>query len=317
MGQRICIIGGSGFVGRAIAKQAISAGHHVTVGCRHPERARDMLIDGVQMKQVDVADNRGIDQAIKDCDTVIYLVGLLFEKGRYTFQAAHVDGVKRLLAACQQAGVSRYLHMSALGAGTIPESSYASSKAEAEEQVRASQLNWTIFRPSIIYGAGDSFFNKFKAMSNTLPFLPVICGDTHFQPVWVEDVARAFVRAIDNRHTQNQCYTLAGPETYTFSRLLQMLLDELGVERKLLAVPPTIAGLMAGFGSLLPTPPITMDQITLLEHDNIADGDPFPALFGTAARLEQILPTFIHGNQTEALQQQMDLSRRHHRKGSV
>jgi len=183
--------------------------------------------------------------------------------------------------------------------------------------VRASSLNWTIFRPSIIYGAGDSFFNKFKTLSRNLPFLPVICGDTRFQPVWVEDVARAFVSAIDNRHTRNQCYTLAGPETYTFNQLLQMMLDELGVERKLLAVPPTIAGLMAGFGSLLPTPPITMDQITLLEHDNIADGEAFPSRLGTAAKLEQVLPTFIHGNQTETLQHQMDISRRHYRKGSV
>jgi len=316
MGQRVCIIGGSGFVGRAIAKRAVAAGHQVTVGCRHPERARDMLIDGVRMKKVDVVDGRGIDEAVSGCDTVIYLVGLLFERGRYSFQAAHVDGVEHVLAACQRAGVGQYLHMSALGAGAVPESIYATTKGEAEARVRGFGSNWTIFCPSIIYGAGDSFFNKFKAMS-VLPVLPVICGETLFQPVWVEDVARAFVTAIGNRHTAGQRYELAGPVTYSFSQLLQMMLDELGLKRKLIPVPLTIAGLMAGFGSLLPTPLFTMDQLTLLEHDNIATGEPFPALFGVPARLEQVLPTFIFGNQAETLQQQMDVSRQHYRKGSV
>jgi len=316
MGQRICIIGGSGFVGRAIAKQAVAAGHQVSVGCRHPERARDMLIEGVRLAKVDVVDGRGIDEAVKGCDTVIYLVGLLFERGRYSFQAAHVDGVEHVLAACQRAGVGQYLHMSALAAGAVPESIYATTKGEAEGRVRSSGSNWTIFRPSIIYGAGDSFFNKFKAMS-LLPVLPVICGETLFQPVWVEDVARAFVTAIGNRHTAGQTYDLAGPVAYSFSQLLQMMLDELGLKRKLIPVPLTIAGLMAGFGSLLPTPLFTMDQLTLLEHDNIATGEPFPALFGVPARLEQILPAFIFGNQAETLQQQMDLSRQHYRKGGV
>ncbi|MDQ6993678.1 MAG: complex I NDUFA9 subunit family protein [Mariprofundus sp.] len=316
MGKQICIIGGSGFVGRAIAKQAITAGHLVTVACRHPERARDMLVEGVTLKQVDVADGRGIDEAVSGCDCVIYLVGLLFERGRNSFQAAHIDGVEHVIAACHRAGVAQYLHMSALGAGNIPDSHYATTKATAEISVTDSKLNWTIFRPSIIYGAGDSFFNKFKMMT-LLPVIPLICGQTLFQPVWVEDVARAFVVAINNRHTAGQTYELAGTEQYSFEKLLQMMLDELAISRKLLAVSPTIAGLMAGFGSLLPTPALTMDQLTLLEHDNIATGEPFPSLFGAPAQLEHVLPTFIHGNQVETLQYQMDLSRQCYRKGSV
>jgi len=316
MGQRICIIGGSGFVGRAMTKQAIAAGHSVTIGCRHPERARDMLIDGVVMKRVDIVDNRGVDEAIEGCDTLINRVGLLFERGRYSCQAAHVDGVEHLLDACQRLGVNRYLHMSALGAGQISESIYATTKGAAETRVKASPLNWTIFSPSIIYGAGDSFFNKFKAMT-ALPVMPIICGDTLFQPVWVEDVASAFIKAIGNRHTARQSYELAGPTTYSFRQLLQMMLAELDLTRTMLDVPPTIAGLMAGFGSLLPTPLLTMDQLTLLEHDNIASGEAFPDLLGTPAKLDAILPTFIHGKQIEVLQQQMDDSRQFHRKGRV
>ena len=317
MGQRVCVIGGSGFVGRAIAKQAVAAGHTVTVGCRHPERARAMLVDGVRLKRVDVVDGRGIDEAIKGCDTVIYLVGMLFERGRYNFQAAHVDGVEHVLAACQRAGVGQYLHMSALGAGAVPESSYATSKGEAEKHVRASDLNWTIFRPSIIYGAGDSFFSKFKTISSALPVMPVICGETRFQPVWVEDVARAFVGTIGNRHTANQCYELGGPATYSFKQLLEMTLDALGRKRLLLKLPNFAASLMSTISSLLPTPPLTKDQLILLGHDNVVSGEPFPALFGPPARLEDVLPTFIFGNQAEVLQQQWDISRQHYRKGGV
>lgn len=317
MGQRVCVIGGSGFLGRAIAKQALAAGHAVTVGCRHPERARAMLVDGVRLKRVDVVDGRGIDEAIKGCDTVIYLVGLLFERGRYNFQAAHVDGVEHVLAACQRAGVGQYLHMSALGAGAVPESRYAASKGDAEKHVRASGLNWTIFRPSIIYGAGDSFFSKFKAISSAFPVMPVICGETRFQPVWVEDVARAFVSAIGNRHTAGQCYELGGPAAYSFKQLLEMMLDALGRKRLLLRLPNLAASLMATVGSLLPSPPLTKDQLILLEHDNVVSGEPFPALFGPPARLEDVLPTFIFGNQAEVLQQQWDISRQHYRKGGV
>jgi len=136
MGQRVCIIGGSGFVGRSIVDQAIAAGHQVSVACRHPERARDLLIKGVNLASVDVTDGRGIDTALHNQDVVIYLVGLLFEKGRQNFAAAHVDGVARIIAGCKQAGVKQYIHMSALGAGDVVESSYATTKGEAESLVR-------------------------------------------------------------------------------------------------------------------------------------------------------------------------------------
>jgi len=317
VGQRICIIGGSGFVGRAVAKQALAAGHQVKVGCRHPERARDMIIGGVRLARVDVVDGRGVDEAVEGCDVVIYLVGLLFERGRYNFQAAHVAGVEHVLAACRRAGVGQYLHMSALGAGAVPDSSYASSKGEAEVRVRACGLNWTIFRPSIIYGAGDSFFNKFKAMSDALPMLPVIRGATRFQLVWVEDVARAFVTSIGNRHTAGQCYELGGPGVYSFEQLLQMMLDISGRKRLLLRLPGFIVCLLAAIGSFLPTPPLSKDQLILLAHDNVVSGDAFPARFGVPASLEDVLPTFIFGNQAEALQQQMDVSRQRYRKGGV
>ncbi len=317
MGQRVCIIGGSGFVGRSIVDQAIAAGHQVSVACRHPERARDLMVKGVNLEAVDVTDGRGIDAALQHQDVVIYLVGLLFEKGRQNFAAAHVDGVARIIEGCKLAGVKQYIHMSALGAGDVVESSYASTKGEAESLVRDSGLNWTIFRPSIIYGAGDNFFNQFKAMSALLPVMPVISGGSQFQPVWVEDVARAFVSSIGNLHVSKQRYDLGGPKTYSFQAMLELLMSTLDRQRLLIPVPGFAAKLMATFTAVLPTPPITLDQLKLLTHDNTIDGEAFPAQFGTASALEQVLPSYICQSQAEELQQRMDSSRQHYRKGGI
>jgi len=317
MAKRICIIGGSGFVGRSIVDQAIGAGHRVTVACRHPQRARDLLVKGAELARVDVVDGTGVDAAVADHDVVIYLVGLLFEKGRQNFAAAHVDGVARVLESCQRAGVKQYLHMSALGAGKVLGSAYAETKATAEKLVFGSDLNWTIFRPSIIYGAGDNFFNKFKAMSSMLPVMPVISGATRFQPIWVEDVARAFVTSIDHHHVRAQAYALGGPDIFSLQAMLELLMRELNHPCTFIPVPAVAAKLMATFTSVLPTPPITQDQLALLAHDNIVEGDAFPALFGKAAALERVLPTYICASQPEQLQQHMDAYRQHYRKGGI
>lgn len=318
MGQRVSIIGGSGFVGRAIARQAVAAGHQVTVACRHPARARDQLVKGVRLVRADVTDGYGLEDAVAGADVVINLVGLLFEKGRQNFAAAHSRGAAHVISACKKAGVGQLLHMSALGAGQVEASSYARTKAEAEALVRDSGLNFTIFRPSIIYGAGDAFFNKFKAMSATLPVLPLIAGETRFQPVWVEDVARAFVSSIGNRHVSGCSFDLAGPKQYSFRELLELMLKELGIKRTLIPVPGVAAFLMAAFTSVLPTPPITRDQLILLGRDNIVEGDePFPAIFGKTAAVEEILPTYICGGRREIIQDDLSEMRSRHRKGGV
>lgn len=317
MGQRICIIGGSGFVGRAIIHQAVSQGHQVSVACRHPERARSLLLACERVVRADVTDGSGLDDAVAGADVVINLVGLLFEKGRYNFDAAHVQGVEHVLAACNKAGVGQYLHMSALGAGQVEGSKYSMTKAEAEDRVRQADINWTIFRPSIIYGAADSFFNQFKKMSNALPVFPVISWYTRFQPVWVEDVARAFVSSIGNKHVTGREFELAGPKVYRFKQLIELLMATLGRKRMLVSMPDKIAEILAAVTGFLPKPLITKDQLILLKHDNVVQGEAFPEIFGQPAALEDILPTYICGSQTELLQSQMDSSRRHYRKGSV
>jgi NADH dehydrogenase len=313
MSKQVCIIGGSGFVGRAIVRQAVEAGYQVTVACRHPERARALLVEGVQLVKADITDGRGLDEAVAGADCVMNLVGLLFERGRYSFDAAHVQGAEHVIAACKRAGVKQYLHMSALGAGKIPASHYARSKGEAEGRVRQSGLSWTIVRPSIIFGAGDSFFNKFKQMSAMMPILPVIAGATRFQPVWVEDVARVFVGCIGNRHAGSKTYELGGPKRYSFHELLAMLMKVLGRRRLLLPVPPFAARLMAMVMQWLPVPPLTPDQLAMLQRDNVVEGEAYPTEFGEPAELEAVLPTYIGGDQAARLQQQLDENRRHYR----
>jgi len=314
MAQRVCIIGGSGFVGRVIVRQAIRAGHHVTVACRHPEKARSLIVEGVRLIKADLSDGRGLDDAIAGADCVINLVGLLFERGRYDFDTVHVHGTEHVLAACKRHNVKQYLHMSALGAGTIPASSYSRSKGDAEGYVRQSGMAWTLIRPSIIYGMGDSFFTKFKDMSAMLPMLPVIQPETRFQPVWVEDVARVFVQSIGNRHVHEQTYELAGPKIYSFMDLMTLLMATLQRKRLLLSVPNIFAKLLATISRLLPTPLLTADQLLLLQHDNVATGESFPSQFGQPASLESILPNYISGNQIERLQEHLDDCRTRYRK---
>lgn len=312
--SRICIFGGSGFVGRAITKQAVAAGHQVTVACRHPERARDMLVEGVKLVKADITQAQAVRNTVAGHDCVINLVGLLFQAGRNTFSAAHVQGTEHILAGCKDAGIQQYLHMSALGAGEVPDSLYASSKAEAEAHVRKSGLNWTIFRPSIIYGDNDSFFNKFKDMLKLAPVLPLIAGEARFQPVWVEDVARAFILSINNRHAAGQTFALGGPKTYSFRELMVMLMTTMGVHRLLLPVPMFAAKIMAFFMQLLPVPPLTPDQLKLLQHDNVIKGRNFPDMFGEAAKLEAVLPTYIRVSALEEFHQHLDQSRTSYRK---
>jgi len=311
MSKQISIIGGSGFVGRAIARQAVEQGYSVTIACRHPERARDLLIHGIRLLKVDICSGKGLDEAVKGASCVINLVGLLFERGPQTFAAGHVHGTEHLLAACERAGVKQYLHMSALGSDLGSQSSYARTKAEAEQRVRTSKLKWSIMRPSIIYGAQDSFFNRFRSLYALAPVAPLIGGNSRFQPVWVEDVARAFLTCIGKRGVNGKTFELCGPEEYSLRELIQMMLDELGWKRLLIDVPLPVAGLMAKVMQLLPTPPLTPDQLILLKQNNVATGkEAFPAIFGQPAALSDVLPGCLELNQPSSLQQKLDRSRK-------
>jgi len=310
MSKHICLVGGSGFVGRSIARQAIDCGYHVSIACRHPERARDMQIKGVRLIKADICSGRGLDKAVQGADCVINLVGLLFERGTQNFAAAHIHGTEHLLAACERANIPQYLHMSALGAKLGSLSKYAHSKAEAEQRVRQSQLAWTIMRPSVIYGQHDAFFNRFRKIFACAPFVPLIGTQTRFQPVWVEDVAHAFVASIGMREVHGNIYELGGPDIYTLRELIEAMLKELGWERRILPLPPLAASIMARSMELLPTPPFTRDQLILLKQDNIVSDEAFPAIFGQPAALHTVLPAILKPDAASTLQQRLNRDRK-------
>jgi NADH dehydrogenase len=315
MGKRICIIGGTGFVGRIIARQAVDAGHEVTVTSRHPERARDMLIKGIKVLKSDITTGKGLQNAMQNCDTVINLVGLLFPTNKNSFEAAHNKGANHVIDACKKMGVPQLLHMSALlSDAAIVHTEYGKTKHQAEEYVRQSGLNWTIFRPSIIVGSQDSFLMRFKQLSSIGSILPVISGDTKFQPVWVEDVARAFVQSIGNPKVQQQIYTLAGNDVYTFKAMLDMWMQALGRKRTLLSVPSIGAKVLATVSKFLPVPIITADQLKLLQYDNVAQAEAFPKIFGETTAFTSLLPALASGGQAAQLQQVLNKARTHYRR---
>lgn len=317
MAKRVCIVGGSGFVGRAIACQAIDAGHQVVITSRHPARARDLLVKGITVVKADITTGSGLAQAVQGCDTVINLVGLLYERGRNTFESAHVNGAKNVITACEKAGVSQLLHMSALfDADAVRVSQYAATKTAAETLVKQSNLQWSIFRPSVIFGAHDSFLMRFKALSATGPVLPVVAADTKFQPVWIEDVARAFVLSIGNSKVAQQTYTLAGAEVLSMHEILARWMQALGRDRILLSLPNFAAGILAGVSKLLPIPLLTSDQLALLEYDNVVAGEAFPALFGTTTSFSNLLPVLSSNSQASRIQHKFDGARAYYRKSS-
>ncbi len=309
--QTIAIIGGSGFVGRALVRQSIAAGYHVQVGCRHPQRVAHLQVDGAELRRVNIATGSGVAKAVQGADIVINLVGLLFEHGTNTFQAAHVDGTATLLKACQDAGIQRFIQMSALGADIDSKSMYARSKAQAENLVRQSGLEWTIFRPSVIYGSKDSFLCRFKALSALIPIFPVVAPETRLQPVWVEDVARAFTHSYHDRHTIHQTYSLAGNKAYSMMEIIKMITGQLGRQRLLLPLPSLAAKAMAMGMQLLPTPLLTPDQLILLQKDNVvADGEAFPAIFGQPQPFTTMLPLILSPDEVNQLQDYLDAARR-------
>jgi NADH dehydrogenase len=299
--KRVTIFGGSGFIGRSIVQRLINDGASVRIGARHPETAKDHLpramADKVETVRVDIQDEAGVAAALRDTDAVINLVAILYEKGRQTFKSLHVDGARRVAAAARQAGASRMIHMSALGASLESESEYARTKAAGEKAVRDVFSQATIVRPSIVFGPEDDFFNKFAGIASMSPALPLIGGGkSRFQPVFVDDVAAAFAAILADPANAGKTYELGGPQVYTFRELMELLLEHMGRRRLLVPLPFGAAEAQAYVLEWLPKPPLTRDQVALLKSDNVLGGQE-PGLRDLGIEptaLESVLPTYIH-----------------------
>lgn len=296
--KRVCVIGGSGFIGRHIAERLAAQGVRVIIPTRLRERAKDSLIvlPSVELLAADVHDPAQLAALVRGCDAVINLVGILHERRAGDFQRAHVTLTERVIAACREAGVRRYLHMSALGASERGPSEYLRTKAAAEARVREAQaagLATTIFRPSVVFGDGDSFLTLFARMQALAPFVPLGSPGARLQPVWVEDVAHAFVSALALAQTEGEVYELAGPQVYTLRELVEIAGRLSGHPRPVIGLSDGLSRLQARVFGLLPVKLLTYDNYLSLTVDNVS-AQPFPAVFGRSpSALEPVARRYL------------------------
>jgi len=298
--RNICLLGGTGFVGHALCARLVERGYRVWVLTRHRERHRDLLVlPTAQVVEGDVHDGAFLRRQFEDMDAVINLVGILNEKGRSGkgFARAHTDLPEKIVQACRQTGVKRLLHMSALHATHDAPSHYLRTKAFGEDAAHHAgtpDFHVTSFRPSVIFGPGDSFLNRFAQLLRLSPLVfPLACPHTRFQPVYVGDVARAFVEALDNHQTFGERYDLCGPKVYTLHELVTYVAQQLGLRTCIVGLNDRLSWLQAAMLECVPGKPFSLDNYRSLKIDSVCDKG-FPEVFGIEpASLEEIAPTYL------------------------
>ena len=297
--KTILVVGGSGFVGHAIVAKLVADGWRVRVPTRNRSRARHLLtLPTVEVIQADLLDDAALDALVEGVGAVVSLVGVLHsppgEPYGPAFRAAHVDIPARLVAACQRHGVRRFVHISALGADADGPSEYQRSKAAGEAAIRDASpaLDWTILRPSVIFGREDSFLNLFAGIVRLAPLMPLGGAACRFQPVWVEDVARVVAESLVRRDAIGLACDLAGPRTYSLADLVRYVGQLCGRTPWVIPVPEGVAMLQARLMELAPNPMMSRDNVRSMRRDNVTDGPPLP--FGlTPTALEAIAPTYL------------------------
>ncbi|MFD2270507.1 complex I NDUFA9 subunit family protein [Undibacterium arcticum] len=300
----VLVIGGTGFIGSHIVAQLAAAGVSIVVPTRHYERARHLLeLPTVDLVQADVHDAAALHQLMQDVDAVINLVGILHSRPGVPygpdFAAAHVALPTKIVAACAATGVTRYLHMSALGGRrSRPLRCTCAPRPMARPRpFSRPEVKTTVFRPSVVFGAEDHFLNMFAAMQKKwFPVIPLGAADAKFQPIHVEDVARAYVHALDNPRTIGQVYELAGPKVYTLRKLVQLAGQYSGHARPVIALPSTLARWQAWLLEHAPGEPLmTRDNLDSMRCDNVASGPIAAELDIQPAALEAVAPHYLAG----------------------
>jgi NADH dehydrogenase len=271
----IVLFGGTGFIGSHLAARLSERNVGIVAVTRHEARAMHLMPLGVDIVQADLHDDAVLRRLVAGKDAVINLVGILHSR-RGTpygpqFRQVHVELPRRIAAACAAGGVPRYLHMSALGAARDGPSMYQRSKADGEGAAASeTAVAPTIFRPSVVFGPEDNFLNMFARLQRHLPVVPLACANARFQPVYVGDVADAFVRALFEPDSRHRTYELGGPGIYTLAELVRLSGRYAGHPRPVLALPDALARLQAMFFELLPgTPMLTRDNLDSMKVDNV------------------------------------------------
>ncbi|ALK95282.1 NAD-dependent dehydratase [Massilia sp. WF1] len=270
----VVLFGGTGFIGSHLAARLAERGVTIVAPTRHEAHAMHLMPLGVDIVEADINDDAVLRRLVAGKDAVINLVGILHSRRGMPygpqFRHVHVELPRRLVAACAAGGVPRYLHMSALGASRDGPSMYQRSKADGELAAASeTAVAPTIFRPSVVFGPGDNFLNMFARLQRRLPVVPLAGAGARFQPVYVGDVADAFVHALFKLESRNRTYELGGPGIYTLAELVRLAGRYAGHQRPILPLPDALARLQAMLFELLPTPLITRDNLDSMKVDNV------------------------------------------------
>ncbi len=298
--NKVCILGGSGFVGHHITSKLVSKGIQCLVLTRNPEQHKDLrVLPGVQLLTANIFDAEAIKPHLASCDAFINLVGILNEgRNKQGFKQAHVNLVEAAIKACHTAGISRLLHMSALNAnpGQGP-SRYLFTKGEGENlahKLGHPNINITSFRPSVIFGSGDSFFNRFADLLSLAPIpFPLACPDARFAPVYVGDVADAFIHTLTDSKSFGQRYNLCGPRIFTLEELVHYTAQQLGLKRKIIRLSDRASRLQAEILGRMPGQPFSIDNYLSMQVDSICQHNNLLELGIAPKDIDDVVPLYL------------------------
>jgi uncharacterized protein YbjT (DUF2867 family) len=299
--RNICLLGGSGFVGTHLCAGLARSGHRITVLTRSVERAKHLrVLPAVRLAACNVHDEEQLAAAMSGHDTVINLVGILNESGRNGagFRQAHSDLARKVVTACHSQRIDRLLHMSGLHADADRgPSHYLRSKGEAERIVREESgpdLQWTIFQPSVIFGSGDSFINRFAELLRLIPlWMPLAKPNSRLAPVWIEDVVAAMQMALADDDTSGESYQLCGPEVFTLREIVCFIRDELHLRRAIVGLPDPVSRLQAAIMDFVPGKPFSTDNYRSLSVDSVCTVNGFARLGIQPHAMQAIVPRYL------------------------
>ncbi|GAB2553645.1 complex I NDUFA9 subunit family protein [Rhodanobacter koreensis] len=292
--RQLVILGGTGFVGSHLVPRLAADGHRIVLLSRNREQHRELgVLPQVRVRSADVYNDDVLRRELDGADAVINLIGILNPRGKHSFQRAHVELTKRVIAACHASSVKRLHQMSSLKAGQGL-SQYLKTRGEAEALVKSSGLDWTIYQPSVIFGEGDGLVSRFATLLRRMPVLPLARAKVRMAPTWVGDVAEAISRCVgSDKLGQRRSFELYGPEALTLGDIVRAIRDSAGLRTPIIPLPDSLGRLQAQFAGLLPGKPFSLDNFLSLRTDSVGKTDGYATLGITPQPFTPWLPRLL------------------------